>query len=444
MEDLRPHHQRQLEALAKSLASNTARIKIKKKTISNRFQYNGRQATDARLIDLSAFNKPLYLDAKQATLEVQGLATYETIVDYTFASGFLPTIAPGLKHITVAGAIAGVAIESNCAKYGFAHDGLLEADVLLPTGEIVTCTSDNQYADLFHALPNSYGTLGYILRAKIKLRPAKPYVVLETNTYPNVQTLLTAMQQATEQTDVDYIESLAYGKDKLLLTLGRQTNTLEGDVLSIYGKTKFYEEISRPGKLTLTSKDYIFRYDPEWFWALPKSKVFTALRPIAPISIRNSGFYSKVMFSKFAKQMGIGPKSDFELLIQDWEVPWDQAAALLTYAFNTIELDGQPWLFGPIRSPGTATLYPVTKGNLYLNLGCYGSARKKPGDEPFLNTKLMDAFCIEHGGIKMLYSSSFMDKQTFDRLYGGRSYVRIKQKYDPNGLAPTLYEKAVH
>ena len=31
---------------------------------------------------------------------------------------------------------------------------LLEADVLLPGGDIVTCTGDNEHADLFNALPN--------------------------------------------------------------------------------------------------------------------------------------------------------------------------------------------------------------------------------------------------------------------------------------------------
>ena len=48
------------------------------------------------------------------------------------------------------------------------HDGLLEAEVLLPDGKIISCDRYNQYSDLFHALPNSYGTLGYILKAKIK------------------------------------------------------------------------------------------------------------------------------------------------------------------------------------------------------------------------------------------------------------------------------------
>jgi FAD/FMN-containing dehydrogenase len=90
----------------------------------------------------------------------------------------LPPVSPELKHITIGGATVGIGIESTCFRHGFVHDALLEADVLLPNGSVVTCTPDNECRDLFFALPNSYGTLGYILRAKLRLEPAKPFVEL--------------------------------------------------------------------------------------------------------------------------------------------------------------------------------------------------------------------------------------------------------------------------
>lgn len=443
MVDLREEHRLQLDDLAKGLKGNTQRIHLKKKTVSNLFRYQGREKRDEKALDLSNFDRPLFLDIKNQTLEIQGLATYESAVDFLLPYGFLPEITPGLKHITVAGAIAGVAIESNCARYGFAHDGLIEADVILPDGRIVTCNAKNKHKDLFHALPNSYGTLGYILRAKIKLRPAKPYVLLETTSQPNIKTLLRVMKATAEDGGIDYVESLAYSKNRLFLTAGRQIDSALQKPLSIYGKTVFYKEISKPGAIVLTTKEYLFRYDPEWFWALPASKWLGVFRRVAPQTIRNSGFYTHFMFSNLGKVLKLAPKPDFELLIQDWEVPWNEAEALFNYGLEAIDLAGAPWLSGPIKSPGTATLYPVTKGKLYLNLGCYASARKKASNEPFMNTKLMDDFCIKHSGIKMLYSSSFMNRQTFDHLYDGAAYKKLKQKYDSRGLAPTVFEKAV-
>ena len=43
----------------------------------------------------------------------------------------------------------------------------------------------------------------------------------------------------------------------------------------------------------------------------------------------------------------------------------------------------------------------------------------------------------------MLYSSTFLDEEEFDHIYNGEAYRALKQKYDPHGNAPTLFQKAV-
>ncbi len=443
MEDLRREHQQQLAALAAQLEGNTDPISIQKKTASNLFRYDGKQDQQGRVIDLSAFNKPLYLDREAETLEVQGLATYEDIVSSTVPNGFLPTVAPGFKQITIAGAIVGVAIESTCYRYGFVHDGLLEADVLLADGTIVTCSPDNQYADLFYGLGNSYGTLGYILRAKIRVVPVTPYVALHTERFNDTQSLLDAMEAATRNPEVEYIESATYTKDELYLTTGKQVREVPR-LLNIYGLTIFYKEISRPGDVYLRTEDYVFRYDPEWFWGLPEGPLYSLFRLLAPKSLRNSGFYKRqyAAAAKRAAAKGVSPlKDDQEHLIQDWQVPWPEAKVLLDFALSTVDILGKPWLITPIVSPGKATSYPIKPDTLYFNLGCYTFARKQAGKEPYYNTKVMDAFCFARGGIKMLYSSTFISEGEFDRLYAGDARATLKQKYDPKTLLPTLYEK---
>ena len=44
-----------------------------------------------------------------------------------------------------------------------------EMEILCGDGTIRICRPDNENADLFHAIPNSYGSLGYILRLRVKL-----------------------------------------------------------------------------------------------------------------------------------------------------------------------------------------------------------------------------------------------------------------------------------
>src|SRR5262245_50806849 len=148
------------QQLIQSLGAASGGISLGKRTSSNLFRYQPR-ARAGRRIDLSGFNRVLHVDAQRRTLEVEGLATFESIVDHTLLHGLAPLITPELKHITIGGAIVGIGIESNCYRNGFVHDGLLEAEVLLPDGRIVTARPDGEHADLFRALPNSYGTLGY-------------------------------------------------------------------------------------------------------------------------------------------------------------------------------------------------------------------------------------------------------------------------------------------
>ena len=61
---------------------------------------------------------------------------------------------------------------------GLVFDDIVEMDVLTGAGEIVTATPDGEHADLFFGFANSYGTLGYATRLRVRLEPVKPFVAL--------------------------------------------------------------------------------------------------------------------------------------------------------------------------------------------------------------------------------------------------------------------------
>jgi FAD/FMN-containing dehydrogenase len=442
-QDLRERHQKQLQQLQAALRGNRQALRVKKKTISNLFRYEDRQGSSSRQIDLSGFDQPLFLDQTQLTLDVQGLTTFERIVDFVHPFGLAPVVTPELKHITIGGAVVGVGIETNSYRHGFVHDSLLEAEVLLSDGSVVTC-SPRKHPDLFYGLPNSYGTLGYILSAKIRLRSAKPFVNLTTTAFTGVRQLLAAMHQAVSNRQVDYIESLAYSPGELYLTTSQETDTPH-DPATIYGPAVFYRQISRPGKLCLSTVNYLFRYDPEWFWGLGDSAFYRGFRLVAPRALRNSGFYAR--YYRRQKQLSawlpfLREDDQLEKLIQDWEVPWDQSEALLSFALSNLDLNGKPLMAAPLKTPALASCYPM-RDQLYLNLGSYNYVRRRAGQRPYHHTRIIDDFCFSRGGIKMLYSATFLAPDEFDRIYAGDAYALLKRKYDPQGLLPTLYEKAV-
>jgi FAD/FMN-containing dehydrogenase len=322
------------------------------------------------------------------------------------------------------------------------HDSLIEADVLLPDGKVITCSADNEHADLFRALPNSYGTLGYILRAKIRLHEAKPFTQLRMKTFADPQQYLDAMQAATEQEDLDFVEGLFYEDRRFILMTGQMLDSVPktDDILREH---VFYKLLDWREEINLRTQDYIFRYDPEWFWNLPDSLIYTFYRKFAPEQYRNSSFYTK--YVAWREQLnrrffGNRPKQT-EPLIQDWEVPWDKGVELIEFCLENVDLGGLPWAAVPIKTPRTPTIYPIRANELYFNLGCYCQVAKVPEKGDYHYTRIMDDKCFELDGIKMLYSSTFLGEDEFNARFNGAEYARLKAKYDPNGHAQTLFEK---
>ena len=99
--------------------------------------------------------------------DVQGMTTFEDFADACLAHGFAPPVVPELKTITIGGAATGIGVESSSFRHGFVHESMEEMDILCGDGEVRTCRPEGPNADLFHAFPNSYGTLGYAMRLRM-------------------------------------------------------------------------------------------------------------------------------------------------------------------------------------------------------------------------------------------------------------------------------------
>lgn len=54
--------------------------------------------------------------------EVQGMCTYERLVDVTLAHGLIPLVVPQLRTITLGGAVTGLGIEATSFRNGLPHE----------------------------------------------------------------------------------------------------------------------------------------------------------------------------------------------------------------------------------------------------------------------------------------------------------------------------------
>ncbi len=146
----------------------------------------------------------------------------------------MPTVVPQLKTITVGGAVSGVGIESSSFRYGFVHETVLEMEILLGDGRIVVC-SPAENPDLFYGFPNSYGTLGYVLRLKVRLIPAQRYVHVRHSRFTSSEAYFASV---SEQRGIDYLDGTIFSANEMYLTSGHFVN--EAPRVSDYTYLRIY------------------------------------------------------------------------------------------------------------------------------------------------------------------------------------------------------------
>jgi FAD/FMN-containing dehydrogenase len=392
-----------------------------------------------------AFNQVLRVDAAAGWVDTEGMITYEDLTRECLVHGVMPAVVPQLKTITLGGAVAGVGIESSSHRYGLVHDTMLELDVLLGDGRVVTCTANNEHSDLFFGFPNSYGTLGYALRVKAKAVPVKPYVRLEHIGFQSADKFFHALGERLRAGQADFVDGTVFSPKQMYITLGRFADTAPYTSDYTYQHI-YYRSIAGKREDYLTVKDYIWRWDTDWFWC---SKNLLAQNPlIRRIYGRErlgSRTYTKIM--RWNSRVGITKKLErviglhSESVIQDVDIPLARAAEFLAFYAEHIALWPQ-WICPIGPQGGQFSLYPV-KGEWTINFGFWDVKRTREAHPAGHFNRLIEGRVAELGGIKSLYSDSFFTPEEFHRYYGGETYRALKAKYDPQRAFPELYEKCV-
>ena len=429
------------EALLKAFGTSE-KISLGKST-TNLFR---ERSQNAKKIDVRHFNKVIKVDTKRRIAEVEGMTSYEDLVDATLKHNLIPTVIPELKSITIGGGISGVALEMTSYKYGFVHETIQEMEILLGNGKVITC-SKTKNKDLFFGFPNTYGTLGYVLKAKVMLIPVKKYVKMERFFYKDTDKFMTDINRISleqrKKNKYPFIEGTTFSRDDMVLTLGECVDkapyTTDYTYMKIYYKS-LHKKIDY-----MTIKDYIWRFDTDWFWC---SKFYLAQIPIIRLLLGRkrltSKWYHKVMvWSRKYNILGslqklTGRKT--ETIIQDVEVPIEHASNFLEFFHKEIGIT--PIVTTPIMpfNKDQFTFFPMKYG-MHMNIGFYDFIKsKKP--KGHLN-RLIEKKIREYPCLKLLYSDSYYSEKEFWSIYDKKAYDKLKKKYDPTKRFLNLYEKCV-
>lgn len=447
-----PAHERAVERLRASYAAIPAGapVRLAKRT-SNLFR--PRDASTAPGLDVSGLDGVIAVDVDARTADVQGMCTYEDLVDATLAHGLIPYVVPQLRTITLGGAVTGLGIESTSFRNGLPHESVVEMDVFTGAGEVVTCRPgpDGAHRDLFDTFPNSYGSLGYATRLRIRLEPVPGHVALRHVRFDDAGLLAKTMTEITETASydgvrVDGMDGVAFEPGEYYLTLATWREE-PGPTSDYTGMDVYYRSIRQRETDLLTIHDYLWRWDTDWFWCSGAFGVQNPrVRRLWPRRWRRSDVYHRLV--GLDRRFGIADRLDRragrplrERVIQDIEVPVERLPEFLEWFDAAVGM--RPVWLCPCRAERDWPSYPLQPGRLYVNVGFWGTVHVGPDAVNAPRNRAIEAKVHELDGHKSLYSEAFYDRETFDALYDGANLAAVKATYDPEDRLTSLYDKAV-
>lgn len=115
--------------------------------------------------------------------------------------------------------------------------------------------------------------------------PAQLFVRIENTRYHAVADYIEAMHRATEDPAYDFVEGLFYTHNELYLTCCKMVPQAPRTE-DIFREQIFYKMLRADATFYLSTFDYIFRYDPDWFWNLPEGGIYSLFRRLAPHALR--------------------------------------------------------------------------------------------------------------------------------------------------------------
>jgi decaprenylphospho-beta-D-ribofuranose 2-oxidase len=404
----------------------------------------------ALVLDTSRLNRILTWDAERGQITVEPGVTIAQLWRRTLPDGWWPAVVPGTSAVTVAGAAAMQVHGKNNWHAGAFGDTVLAFDLLLPSGETLSCSPERN-GDLFAAAFGGMGLLGVFTALTLQTQRVHSGNIWEVTTvHHSLDELLAGLEEATTWASdiVAWIDTSARGKrlGRGLLKMARNLAPDE-DAHPALSLSEAYQTRHRP----LAAR-------------LPEGWLPQLARPLtspAGVWLSNRGQWSSGQGVRHRRShLSSYVEANFPLdAIPGWRdsyrpggllqhqgmVPRDAASATFRELLERSQRAG--------LSPSFAVLkkHRASDASLSCLLDGYSLALDYPvrrGQEERLWGLLgtLNDIVAEAGGRIYFAKDSTLTPAQTQRMYGEALewFRALKQQYDPQGLLTTdLYRRAI-
>ena len=404
----------------------------------------------AVVLDCSRLNRILNWDAESGQITVEPGVTIAQLWRRTLPDGWWPAVVPGTSAVTVGGAAAMQIHGKNNWQAGAFDDTVLAFDLLLPNGETLTCSRE-QNGGLFRAASGGMGLLGAFTALTLQTRRVHSGDVWEiTSVHNSLDDLLAGVEEATSWANdlVAWIDTSVGGR-----RLGRG--------LLKAGRDLAPDEDLRPDR-TLNEAHQLGH--PPLAARLPKGWLPRLARPLtsrAGVWLSNRGQWTGgqgIRQRRFHLSSYVAANFPLDA-IPDWRETYRPGGLMQHQSMipRAEAADAFREILERSRRAGLTPGFAVLKKHRASDapLSClvdgYSLALDFPvrqGQEEKLRNLLvaLNDVAAEAGGRIYFAKDSALTPAQTQRMYGAAldQFHALKQQYDPQGLLSTdLYQRAI-
>lgn len=361
-------------------------------------------------------------------------------------------MVPELDDLTVGGLIAGFGIESSSHKYGLFQHICKSFEVVMADGSVQHLTPEDE---LFHLIPWSHGTLGFLVACELQIIPATKYVKLHYQPAHTRKEMVEIFERESRNMDNDFVECLAFSKATGVIMTGKMTNQMKDsskyNPIGRWHKQWFYKHVmsfmdSGPtGDYEyIPLRHYYHRHTKSIFW-IAKEIISWGNHPLFRWLL--GWMPLKIGILKITETETTRKLYDENVIAQDMLVPISKLVESLE-CFDR-EFDIYPLWICPTRiidgkHPGLLRAYRKETGEvdeLFVDIGGYGRPTVRPYN-PRKALRNVEAFVRKCNGYQALYADTFMTREEFREMFDHTAYDAMRQKLPLCKQAfPEIYDK---
>ena len=165
------------------------------------------------VLDMRRMNRVLDWDPGNGRIRVEPGISIHELWQYVIEDGWWPPVVTGTSKTTIGGC-AGMNVHGkNAWRKGTIGDHILEFELMLPSGEIITC-SRTENNDIFHAAIGGMGMLGCFTSLTLKMtRIYSGYLQVHTQAQPDLAGMFDYFHAYVDEADyiVGWMDAFAGG-----------------------------------------------------------------------------------------------------------------------------------------------------------------------------------------------------------------------------------------